>query len=200
MKEKEIQAKIRDEHYLRAIIVFELVGKPKEHIEITIKDYIENIKTDERIIVIKEDYAKAKELEDGMFTTFAEIEMLVEHVDVLTFLAINFAPASIEILEPAKIEFKESEITAWYNDLISKIHEISTVLRTERSVNKQLMGSLNALIKNSILLSLRTHPKSQTQIAKDMGIHEEQIVSFLKELETKKKIEKDGENYSLKLE
>ena len=56
-KEGLTEAQIKEqlsEGWLRVLITFELVGKPREHIEATIKSYLANIKQDKRIKAIKE--------------------------------------------------------------------------------------------------------------------------------------------------
>jgi len=198
LSEKEIRTKIKDKGYIRILIVFELVGTPKDHVETTIKNYMANLKSDSRIEIINEDYADTVEQEDGMFSTFVEAELLVSSMDVLTWLAINFSPASIEVIEPNQLVFKESVITGWYNDLISKMHEISTVLRQERNVNQQLIVSVNSLIKNALLLSVKNSDKTIDELARDVGIIPDQLLEFVNFLVEKKKIVKKGDKYGFK--
>src|SRR5687767_13589124 len=99
MKDSQIREHIA-KGWIRAIITFEVVGKPKEHVERSLGEYIDNVKKDERVIFLKEDREEAIEHEDGMFSTFSESEMLVKGLDTFTWLCINFSPASIEVLEP----------------------------------------------------------------------------------------------------
>jgi hypothetical protein len=183
--------------WLRAIIVFELAGKPREHIEQTMRAYIENIKTDGRVLSLKEDYADAIEHEDGIFSTFVEMEAIVEDLETCTWLAINFMPASIEVMEPESVTFEARHITNWYNDLLSKLHELSGILRQERSVNAHLTEAMNALIKNGLLSAVRDGEKTGKELQAMTGILEEQLEPFLKHLVEKGRLAKDDEKYKL---
>ncbi len=193
LSEKEVRERLLN-GWVRCIVIFEIVGKPKQHIEETMRAYMENIKQDARIAMLAEEYAETEEHEDGLFSTFCEAEMLVQNLEVLTWLSINFSPASIEVLEPPKVSVKANDLTSWYNDLLSKLHEVSTVLREERSVNKHLTESLNALIKNAIKASLRSGSRSAKGLEEWLGIAEQQLKPFLQHLVDKKEVlESDGE-------
>ena len=63
MNDKEIRTKI-DEGWIRSIVIIEMVGKPKEHVEETLRSYMSTIKEDKDLAVLKEDYAETVEKED----------------------------------------------------------------------------------------------------------------------------------------
>ena len=64
--------------------VLEILGKPKEHVEGTLKKYVESIKEDKNFTIIKEHYEPAEEQDDGMFSVFAELELETFKVENLT--------------------------------------------------------------------------------------------------------------------
>jgi len=196
LRQSEIRERLQG-GWLKAFITFELAGKPREHIEETLRAYIVTIKTDERIVSLNEEYADAIEHDDGMFSAFVEMEALVRDAETLTWIAINFMPASIELLEPAEMHLGGATVTNWYNDLLSKLHEVSNVLREERNVNAHLTEALNALIKNAVLLAVRDGPKSGKEIAATTGVQEEQLEPFLKHLVEKGRLAEKGKKYAL---
>ncbi|MEM4397695.1 MAG: hypothetical protein QW757_03680, partial [Candidatus Woesearchaeota archaeon] len=71
--EKEIKSKI-NEGYLYSRVVLEVVGKPKEYVEESLKEYLKKIEENKNYIIIKEDTEKAIEDENGLFSAFSEIE------------------------------------------------------------------------------------------------------------------------------
>jgi hypothetical protein len=196
LKQSEIRERLQG-GWLKIFITFELAGKPREHIEETLRAYIITIKADERIISLNEEYADAIEHDDGMFSAFVEMETLVRDAETLTWIAINFMPASIELLEPAELRLGGATVTNWYNDLLSKLHEVSNVLREERNVNAHLTEALNALIKNAVLLAVKDGPKSGKEIAATTGVQEEQLEPFLTHLVEKGRLAEKGKKYSL---
>jgi hypothetical protein len=178
---------------VRTLVTFEVVGKPKTHVEEALKSYIANIKKDARITVLAEEYAEALEQEDGVFSTFCEAELLITSIDVLSWLAINFSPASIEILEPAEKRLTAAQLTAWLNDLISKMHEMGMEYRSALQKNKALNVSMNALIKNALISATELEARTPAELQKIIGIHKDQLKPFLDNLVEKGRLtEKKG--------
>ncbi|MBN1377582.1 hypothetical protein JW949_04610 [Candidatus Woesearchaeota archaeon] len=199
MQSKDMKKKI-EEGWIKVHMIFEMIGSPKEHIEKTLKAYMEDIKVDSEIEFLKENYAEAEphDEKEKLWSTFVEVDMLVKSLEKLTWLCINFMPASIEITEPKEFKLKDKEVTDWFNDLMAKLHEVSLVTKNMNSENRQLKKNINALIRNCILLTLKEKPKSHKEIGKSIGINSEQLIRFLEVMEKEDRIVKDKNKYHLK--
>jgi len=195
MKDIEIRKYIEEKNYLRVIIMFEMLGKPKEHIEKTIRDYVGKIKTDINIEVINEHFGDAREQENDLWSTFVEIEMLVKSMEKLTWLCVNFMPASIEIIEPEKKTFTNREIGLWINDMLSRLHEISLMAKSLTSKDQFMSKTLGTLLKNMVLLAIGKDSLTPDQISKKSGIKEQEVIAILEVLEKQGKVKKVGEEY-----
>jgi len=55
----EIETKSEKNH-IRCKTIIEILGKPKEHVEKTIRMYVDNIKKDQDLIVLKESFFKCR--------------------------------------------------------------------------------------------------------------------------------------------
>jgi hypothetical protein len=195
MKEKEIKEYL-EKSYIRISVIFEIVGKPKKHVEETIKAYIANIKTNEEIKIIKEEYEPAEDAGDDLFSTVAEVEMLVLNMDKLTWLAINFSPASIEIIEPAVLTIEQKEMTNYLNDLLARLHEIGMIQKAIKSQSETLIRNFNSMTRNAILLVLREGAEIKI-ISQKIGMSDEHTQKFLDALLKEKKIKKEGNSFYL---
>ena len=195
MNKKEIRAHI-EEGYLRVIVIFELVGKPKSHIEQTIKAYVENVTSQEDVFLLKDEYEEATELEEGVFSTVAELELLVKNMERLTWLCMNFTPASIEIIEPDTKTFEQKEIGHWLNDLLSRLHEIGMVQKNLQGQHHVLVKNFNAMTRNAILLALQ-HTKDVAVLAKQIGMDVEHTKKFLEALIKEGKVREEKGSYHL---
>jgi hypothetical protein len=196
MKDSQIRERLQ-KGWVRAIITFEVVGKPAKHVEKALADFMENIKKDERIVFLREEMEPALEHEDGMFGTFCEAEMLVQNLEVLTWLSINFSPASIEIVDPDTLHIPARDVQNWLNDLLAKVHEVGSNHRTQISATENLTVAMNQLIQNIVLLSLRGGAKSEEQLEQETGIHRTQLDPFTKHLTEKGQIVKAGDTFRL---
>lgn len=183
--------------WIRAIVTFEVAGRPKEHVEESLKSYLSNIRKDERIKIIQEERDEAIEHEDGIWSTYSECELLVKDLETFTWLCINFSPAAIEVLEPDEVRVEARDVTNWLNDLLSKIHDVSADYRNQKGAKDHLTLAMNQLIQNAILLSLRTGGKGKEEVAKDTGIAVEQLEPFFEHLTKKGKVVQVEEGYRL---
>ena len=175
-------------------VSFELLGSPKEHIEKTIRGYVNNIKNDSQITVLNEEFGEPEETEGKLWSTYADTEMLINNLDKFIWLCINFMPANIEILAPKELTFKEKDLTNWLNDLLAKLHEISHTVRQTSVKNDAIVMTMNALIQNVILLAAENY-HTPVEISKNVGISEKELEPFFKSLVKNGKLEKKGDEY-----
>ena len=52
---------IAGETHIRCRIIIEILGKPKEHVEKTLKMYVDKIKGDSNLIILNSDFSEAIE-------------------------------------------------------------------------------------------------------------------------------------------
>ncbi|MFH1506617.1 MAG: hypothetical protein ABIE94_06570 [archaeon] len=194
MDKREIKISIAD-GYILARVTFELLGSPKAHVEKAIKSYLDNLKKDHRIKFVKEELGEIEQTKGKLWSTFAEVEMLIKNLETLTWLCINFMPASIEILEPAELVFKGRELQNWLNDLLAKLHETNTNFLKLKSQHEGMVRGMNTLILNSIMIGL-DKPKTEEDIGKTIGISHTQLKPFIEALIKEKKLIKTDNLYS----
>jgi hypothetical protein len=195
MNKKEIRAHI-EEGYVRVAVIFELVGKPKSHIEQTLKAYVEKVASQEDITLLKEEYEDTNELEEGVFSVIAELELLVKDMEKLTWLCLNFTPASVEVLEPDSKTLQQQELTHWLNDLLARLHEIGMVQKNLQGQHHVLVKNFNAMTRNALLLALQ-HTKEVSVLAKQIGMDVEHTKKFLEALIKEGKVREEKGNYHL---
>jgi len=101
---------------IEAKVIVELAGKPKAHIEKTFTLVITEIKKhhevlDQEIMPVEE--------KEGVFSTFAELDIkFKDMIEIYSFCA-NFLPSSIDILSPETVNIDSKELTEfidWIRD------------------------------------------------------------------------------------
>ena len=180
--------------WLHVLVTFEIIGTPKEHVDQSLRGFLDTVKADERIEWIEEHIEPAEKSEkEDFYGAFAEVDLLAKNLDTLMWLAINFTPASIEVIEPNSFTFKALDIQNWMNDLLSKLHTIG--MDYKQQINKADFFRINLmnLIENTILLSLARHPKQIPELSKDTSLTEDALKEHVEKLiKNKKIIEKKG--------
>lgn len=199
--------KLLEEGWMRCRVIIELAGKPKEHVEKTMKDYVEEIKKEQGIIVLEEEVAALKQLATGeqdeaqmkdIWTTFAEIEMMIEKFERLTTFCIMYMPASIEIIEPEHLHMTSNKFTAFFNDLQARLHQLDMVTKQTKTEVIFLRKTLNGLLKNYVYVLLKKQPLGADQLSMLTGVSQPIIEEFLDTLLEKGQVVMDGELYKVK--
>ncbi len=195
MNDKEIRQKI-DEGWIRSAVIIEMLGKPREHVEETLKEYISTIKKDNDLAVLKEDYADIEQKED-LFSTFVELDLLISDITKLIYFCFDWMPSSIEIMEPELFRLEANDVTDFLNDLQARLHNVDMSLKSVKSENAYLHENINALLQNFIFFSLKQGDKTIDEIQKEMGMDEVHLQRLLEMLVENNKIQKREDKYGL---
>ena len=163
--------------------VIEVVGKPKEHIEKSIRDYVQKLKEDTTYEVLEEDFAEIKKQDDQeLWATFAELEVKASSIQDLVAFCFEYMPSIIEVLEPKQINFTDSTISEFLNDLQSKLHQVDMVAKHVKMENDMLKKNMSALLKNYIVVLLRQRNLTGDQLNKLTGVAQDKLEDFLDQL------------------
>jgi len=180
---------------MKAII--EILGAPKEHIEETLKDYLEKLKEDNEVRHIEMDEAKKQ---GELFAAFAEVEVAFEKpTDILDF-CFESMPSSVEILEPSELRFPISEVTLFLNDMQARLHENDMLVKNVQSGKKVLDQNVVNIFRNFIKYMVKQGESEIKKISETLGVTERDLKPFLdKMIEENILTVKEGK-YSLKNE
>jgi len=185
-----------EKQHIRCKTIIEVLGKPKEHVEKTIKEYIENIKKDPDLIILKDHFADAKKQEE-MWSIFTELEMVVKGIPKLIGFCFDYMPSSIEVLKPDKLELNNKETANFLNDLQARLHSMDMLIKQLKNENSFLKRNMHNVFKNIILVALAQAKLKKEQLSKITGIVEKELEIYLNKLIEEKIIKKEGDLYSL---
>jgi len=186
-----------EKQIIRCRAILEVLGKPKEHVEKTIKLLVEKVKEDPEISVLNEKYAEIKPEAKTMFTTFVELEMVVKGITTLTGFCFDFMPSSIDIEKPEQLTVKNIDISNIFNDLQSKLHNVDMVAKTLRAERDFLKRNLNTMISNILTILIKLGKNTIEELSKFTGINKEELEKHLETLIKEEKIKKEEDKYQL---
>ena len=185
-----------EKQHIRCKTIIEVLGKPKEHVEKTIHEYVEKIKKDSELIILKEDFADAKQQEE-LWSIFVELEMVAKGIPKLIGFCFDYMPSSIEVIKPDELNLNSKETADFLNDLQARLHSMDMILKQQKSENDFLKRNMHNVFKNIILVALAQVKLKKEQISKITGIVEKELEIFLNKLIEEKIIKKEGDLYSL---
>ncbi|MBT3985875.1 hypothetical protein HOD38_04250 [archaeon] len=132
---------------ITARITEEVLGSPQEHVDETLKDVIKKLKEEKDLTVLTVQEHPAEEMENKMFSAFADIEFETNSMKRVMEICFDFMPSAIEILDPAGVTMDSNDFTEMLNDLLAKQHKYSFVLNKLKTENIYMMKKLNGEIK-----------------------------------------------------
>jgi len=181
--------------------VIEVIGKPKEHIEESMKGYVDKIKADENYQVKSEEIAEIKK-QDGqdLWAIFAEMEIETEDITNLTSFCFDYMPSIMEIIAPVELKFSGTEFSEFLNDLQAKLHQVDLVAKQLKLENDHLKINLHRVLKNYVTVLLRGRKLTSDQLSKLMGVIPDKLEDFLDELIDEGRIDLKEGMYFLKSE
>jgi hypothetical protein len=182
---------------IKARVIVEIVGKPKEHVEKAMNEYVGKIKKDPRMKILEEDIAPVKE-EGEYFGTFAEIVMDFKDMFILGNFCFDYMPSSIEVIEPEEIKLTNRDIAAVFNDLQGKLHRVDMVAKQANMQNRNLKTNMHGLLKNFLGVLLKIKPMNCEKLCIFVGTDEKTLKPLLEGMVRDNFLKKEGEEYSLK--
>ena len=138
MDKKEIRDNLAH-GWLNMNIIFEVLGKPAEHVEKALEMLLEKLGKEKNLEIIEKKVHKAKLIEKtkNVFTSFAEVEVVILNLPRIIEIIFDYMPSSVEIIEPTILNLKNEDANALLNDLAIRLHQydaFSKKLRLEREI------------------------------------------------------------------
>lgn len=182
---------------IRCRAILEVLGKPREHVEKTIKVLVEKVKEDPEISILNEKYAETRPEAKTMFTTYVELEMIIKGITTLTGFCFDFMPSSIEIEKPEQLTVKNIDISNIFNDMQAKLHNVDMVAKTLKAERDILKRNLNTMISNILTILIKMGKNTTEDLSKFTGINKEELDNHLERLTKEGKIKKEEDIYQL---
>jgi len=192
-----VEAEKQGSHaHIRCTTIIEVLGKPKEHVENSIKEYIEHIKEDSELVVLKEDYSELKE-QGKLWSKFVELNLVIKGTAKLISFCFEYMPSSIEVLKPEQLTLTNHELSSFLNDLQARLHNVDMIVKSLNAENEFLKKNMNAMMHNLILICLKISNLNLEQLSQVTGIDKKELEDFVEKLLKENKIKKENDLYSL---
>src|SRR3989344_2046695 len=191
------EAEKQGEHaHIRCRTIIEVLGKPKEHVESALKEYIEHIKQDSELVILNEDYSEIKE-QGKLWSKFVELDLIVKGTKKLISFCFEYMPSSIEVVKPEHLVMTNPELSNFLNDLQARLHNVDMIVKQLKAENDFLKHNMNAILHNAILICLKVSKLSLEQLSQITGVDKKELEIFVENLLKENKIKKENELYSL---
>lgn len=134
---------------IRAMFIFEILGRPPEHIKKTLEEFVDKLETNKGIEIINKKIHESKIIEEGkskgFYTTFEEVEVYVDNLNLLFNIIFNMLPSHVEVFEPDELKIDNFELTSLLADLAMKMHRYDEISKSMIIENNNLMCKLKEI-------------------------------------------------------
>ncbi len=132
---------------IEAVIILEVVGKPREHLIETLEGLIKEMSEEKGVEVVNKTISDPTDLKDekDFFTTFAEVEVKAEGIEQIIGLIFKYMPSHIEIVYPEKFALSSNLFNEVLNEIARRIHgydEVARVIQFERQILENKLKDL----------------------------------------------------------
>ena len=145
---------------IKALFIYEILGKPPEHIKDALNDLIDRIgknpgvevtskKVHEPHLIDEEKTKKMDEKIEDLYSTFAEVEMEIDSLDLVFKLVVNTLPSNMEVLEPSELRLKNFELSQALAEISIKLHQIDEVAKALSLDRNKLINVVKELQEKS---------------------------------------------------
>jgi len=196
LPKRQLKEVLEDGGVLARFIV-ELQGAPREHLFDTMKMLIAKLKEEENVISVVENEVSQIPEQKGIYSTFTEFEIVFDDLQKLVGFCFDYAPTSVEIIEPEKFLFQSNVMTDLLNDIVSQIHQHAAVVRDVHAQNKILQYNASAFLRNILIIAMAQKDRTLDELSKISGVKEHDLGPILKQLVERKEINYKDKKYSL---
>ncbi|MFA5173700.1 MAG: hypothetical protein WC438_00800 [Candidatus Pacearchaeota archaeon] len=143
---------------IRALFIFEALGRPPEHVQETLNQLVDRIGQLPGIKIESKKVHEAKPIEktenkevQDLWTSFCETELIADTINDLMLVMFNAMPSHVEVIEPDELRIKNSDISNLCSDLVMKLHkydEIAKGIMIERNIMNKKFKEMEDKLKN----------------------------------------------------
>ncbi len=191
MEKEEIEEKL-EKGFIHCRVVIEIMGAPQKHVEDTLALVLKKLWEEKGVYAVSEKVHPA-EANDKLFSSFAEVELLIMDFATLTRIVFDYMPSSFEILKPESFRLPVLEVSNFVSDTLASLHQIDFKLKDVNAANRLLEHNSANLLKNFLLMMLDSGKKSIKEISDKIGIKPEQLDPFMKAFSQEGLIRKNGD-------
>lgn len=137
---------------IKARVIIEVVGAPRDHVEATLKNVVDKIKEEKELNLLNSELFEAKEVQlenipQKIWSAFSEIDISVDNINRIIGFCFDFMPSSIDIIEPAELNLNAGEMSDMLNDLLAGLHKYDLFLKNIHAQNILFKKEIDELKK-----------------------------------------------------
>jgi len=148
---------------VKATIIFEMMGRPKEHLVQTMEQLIDTVSKEPGLKLLNKKISDVKEVErkdkegniiklndsEILYSNFSEVELEFKDIFMLMQICFKYMPSHVEIYYPEEFKIKNMDMSSLLSNILTRLHQYDSIAKS-------------ALINNQILAKKITELKGES--------------------------------------
>ncbi|MBL7206433.1 MAG: hypothetical protein ISS36_02440 [Candidatus Aenigmarchaeota archaeon] len=128
--EKDIGNKLKD-GWVKVVAMIEVLAVTEETAKSSLEKHIEGLEKEKNVLLYRKDFQKIEKVEKPIqgievaYSNLVEVEFVAKNLDTLVKIVMNYAPSSIEIIEPEKLKIDMGEAQGVLNSIAEMVHKFA---------------------------------------------------------------------------
>lgn len=116
---------------IKADLVFEILGRPAEHIKTALSSLIEKLGTEKGVKVIEKKIHEPTEVKESkdLYTTFSEVSVEFDSIENLFGITFVYMPAHVEIISPTNFTLTNLHLNELSNTILARLHNYDAIAK-----------------------------------------------------------------------
>ena len=116
---------------IKADLVFEILGRPAEHIKNALGLVIDKLGAEKGVKVNDKKIHETTEVKESkdLYTTFAEVSVEFDSIENLFGIIFAYMPAHVEIISPANFEITNLNLNELSNTILMRLHNYDAITK-----------------------------------------------------------------------
>jgi len=125
---------------LQVNLIFEIMGRPAEHVKQSLTNLVMKIASDKGVKLISKEIHEPVKIETSkdLFSSFAEVSLELDSIANYLQIIFNYMPAHIELVRPEEIAFTNRDLNEMANALVQKLHQYDAIAKNSM-IEKDIM-------------------------------------------------------------
>lgn len=127
-----------------AHMIFEIMGRPAEHVKETLNNLVVKLGSEQGVNITNKQEHEPKKVDKNsdLYTTFAEIELEIDHLKRFFDLIFTYFPANAEIISPRNLKLRNEDLNELGNQLIGRLHQYDSITKSVMAERTALLNKL----------------------------------------------------------
>lgn len=129
---------------IQAMMILEILGKPKEYILESLKTLVEKLSTEKGVKINNHQIHDPINVKEStqLFTTFAEIDIQFDSLDNYISIMFGYMPSNIQIISPEKLSLSNSYLNEVGNKIIQRLHNYDAITKKVLNEHQLIMEKI----------------------------------------------------------